>query len=191
MEQAKQELAPSRTATLIDGERKRLGYSIRHAAELANISEGRWRQIAKGYQQMAGGVRAPVNAPSETLARMAEAVKFTRESLVDALGPDESVDGLMSQVLDDMSRRARWAELSVVSGEPGTPDYFRDFESWVADLQERIESLEIEVEDLRSEGKKPGFPDYSQMSEEDVRNYGLAAKDGDKNIAPGYIPDEP
>ncbi|WP_333810750.1 helix-turn-helix transcriptional regulator [Timonella senegalensis] len=35
------------------------------------------------------------------------------------------------------------------------------------------------------------FPDYSQMSEEDVRNYGLAAKDGDKNIAPGYIPDEP
>lgn len=192
MKEGKQELGPSRTAELIEIERKRLGYSIRHASELANMSEGRWRQITKGYQQMSGGVRAPVNAPAETLARMAHAVKLTRGGLVDALEPGEPLDGLMSQVLDQISQRAIWAKDSVVSGEPGTPEYFRDIESWLSDLQERIESLEGEVEDLRSSGEKRRrkFPDYSAMSDEDVRNYGLAAKEADEHIGFDELPND-
>lgn len=50
--------------------------SARAAAELAGISEGRWRQIVKGYQATAG-VRLPVRAPADTLARMAQAVGLT------------------------------------------------------------------------------------------------------------------
>lgn len=55
----------------------------------------------------------------------------------------------------------------------------------------RVEQYERYIAPSWVEPQGHEFPDYSQMSEEDVRNYGLAAKDGDKNIAPGYIPDEP
>lgn len=55
--------------------------SQRAAARRAEISETRWRQIVQGYQQLANGVRAPVSAPAETLARMAAAVDVTADDL--------------------------------------------------------------------------------------------------------------
>ncbi|SKJ41228.1 Uncharacterised protein [Mycobacteroides abscessus subsp. massiliense] len=68
---------------LIDACRERLRpkLSARRAAELSGISEGRWRQIIKGYQQVTSDVRAPVRAPAETLARMAWTVDASPEQL--------------------------------------------------------------------------------------------------------------
>lgn len=67
---------------LRDAHRPRL--SVRKAAEQAGISEGRWRQIVKGYQQVTSDVRAPVRAPADTLARMAKVVGATPEQLRNA-----------------------------------------------------------------------------------------------------------
>ncbi|OHU48144.1 hypothetical protein [Mycobacteroides chelonae] len=44
--------------------------SIREAARQGQLSEGRWRQIEKGYQQVDSETQIPVNAPANTLARM-------------------------------------------------------------------------------------------------------------------------
>jgi hypothetical protein len=51
--------------------------SAREAARRAGISEGRWRQIASGYQVVSAGVYAPVHGPAGTLARMAAVVGVT------------------------------------------------------------------------------------------------------------------
>ena len=66
--------------------------SIRKAAERAGISEGRWRQIVKGYQGTGTG-RLPVVAPDETIARMALAVGVT-DSQLDETGRPEAAQVL-------------------------------------------------------------------------------------------------
>lgn len=66
--------------------------SIRAAAKEAEISEGRWRQIEKGYQQVTKSVRAPVRAPAQTLARMAQAVSASPDQLRGANRPDAAVE---------------------------------------------------------------------------------------------------
>lgn len=83
-----EEYAPSAAAELIERRRLSRGVSVRRAAKRAELSEGRWRQIAKGYQQAARGVRVPVNAPVETLARMASAVELHSDEL-DVVGAHE------------------------------------------------------------------------------------------------------
>ena len=75
---------PSPAAQMIERRRLAIHLAVRRAAEAADLSEGRWRQIAKGYQQATKGVRVPVNAPPETLARMARAVGLTDADLRDA-----------------------------------------------------------------------------------------------------------
>jgi transcriptional regulator with XRE-family HTH domain len=62
--------------------------SARKAARRAGISEGRWRQIASGYQIVSPGVYAPVHGPADTLARMAAAVGVTPAQLTDVGRPD-------------------------------------------------------------------------------------------------------
>ncbi|WP_195168483.1 hypothetical protein [Mycobacteroides abscessus] len=44
--------------------------SIRLAARKSQMSEGRWRQIEKGYQQVDSDTQIPVHAPAGTLAKM-------------------------------------------------------------------------------------------------------------------------
>lgn len=58
--------------------------SAREAARRAGISEGRWRQIAGGYQVVSPGVYAPVHGPAQTLARMAAVAGVTPAQLVQA-----------------------------------------------------------------------------------------------------------
>ncbi|MFI6979350.1 hypothetical protein ACIBSV_12290 [Embleya sp. NPDC050154] len=55
--------------------------SVRKAAELAGMSEARWRQIVKGYSSPKTGMHIPVRAPAETLARMAHAAEVTADQL--------------------------------------------------------------------------------------------------------------
>jgi transcriptional regulator with XRE-family HTH domain len=62
--------------------------SAREAARRAGISEGRWRQIASGYQVVSAGVYAPVRGPAQTLARMAAVVGVTPAQLRQAGRPD-------------------------------------------------------------------------------------------------------
>jgi hypothetical protein len=62
--------------------------SAREAARRAGISEGRWRQIAGGYQVVSAGVYAPVHGPAATLAAMASVVGVTPAQLRKAGRPD-------------------------------------------------------------------------------------------------------
>lgn len=62
--------------------------SAREAARRSGISEGRWRQIAGGYQVVSAGVYAPVRGPAGTLARMAAVVGVTPAQLRQAGRPD-------------------------------------------------------------------------------------------------------
>lgn len=48
--------------------------SVREAADRAGISEGRWRQVELGYQQVRAGVRVSVRPRPQTVRVMAEAV---------------------------------------------------------------------------------------------------------------------
>lgn len=48
--------------------------SIREAARRAGISEGRWRQVELGYQQVGGGITVPVQPRPQTLAAMCKAI---------------------------------------------------------------------------------------------------------------------
>lgn len=73
---------------LVARAQKRLDLSSRKAAPLAGISEGRWRQIVNGYQNVGSGVYAPVRAPADTLARMAHVVGVTAQQLDEAGRPD-------------------------------------------------------------------------------------------------------
>lgn len=74
-------MEPTPGAALIEQRRKELQISARDAARAAGMSDGRWRQIAKGYQQVTADVRAPVAAPPATLARMARVVGVSADEL--------------------------------------------------------------------------------------------------------------
>jgi len=55
---------------LIDEARKVKGISQRKAADLAGISDSRWRQIVNGYVTVGVGEKVPVVGPDETIAKM-------------------------------------------------------------------------------------------------------------------------
>ena len=76
-------------ARLIDEAQKSAvpALSMRKAAEMAGMSDGRWRQIVKGYQGTGTG-KIPVIAPDETLARMALVVGVTDSQLESAGRPE-------------------------------------------------------------------------------------------------------
>nr|WP_107120770.1 helix-turn-helix transcriptional regulator [Streptomyces corchorusii] len=71
---------PPPEAALIKEALRRSRLSGREAARRAGMSETRWRQIVNGYQDIKG-VRVAVQAPDETLARVAQAVGITSDQL--------------------------------------------------------------------------------------------------------------
>ncbi|WP_131724585.1 helix-turn-helix transcriptional regulator [Mycobacteroides abscessus] len=73
--------------------------SIRSAAKLAEVSEGRWRQIEKGYQQLGQDTQVEAQARPETLARMAKIVGATPESLT-AAGRDDAAEILRALIIN-------------------------------------------------------------------------------------------
>lgn len=96
---------------LIEAARKRHtpALSVRKAATAAGISDGRWRQIANGYQSVGAGQVAIVEGPPETLARMALAVGVTPEELR-SVGRIDAADALV--MLTDIT--------TATSGREGT-----------------------------------------------------------------------
>lgn len=71
--------AQPREGALIEAARARRvpRLSIRKLAELAGISDARWRQIENGYSTPRKDIHVPVTAPAETLARMAQVADVT------------------------------------------------------------------------------------------------------------------
>jgi transcriptional regulator with XRE-family HTH domain len=69
---------------ILQDAQKRKGMSARKAAELAGISDTRWRNIVNGYQAIGQGQSIPIIAPAETLARMARVVGVTGDQLAAA-----------------------------------------------------------------------------------------------------------
>ncbi|MGO8885504.1 MAG: helix-turn-helix domain-containing protein [Streptosporangiaceae bacterium] len=102
---------PPPWGALISDALRRARMSAREAAERTGISEGRWRQIASGYQVVSAGVYAPVRGPAATLARMAAVVGVTAEELTAAGRPDAAsalTDGPDQQAAgDEVLRRVR------------------------------------------------------------------------------------
>jgi transcriptional regulator with XRE-family HTH domain len=75
---------PPAWGVLITAALREAGMSAREAARRAGISEGRWRQIAGGYQVVSPGVYAHVRGPAATLARMATVAGVMPEQLTAA-----------------------------------------------------------------------------------------------------------
>lgn len=183
---------PHPVAVVIEEFRKHSGIPVREAARRARISESRWRQIALGYQQMAGGIKAPVNAPPATLARMAQALGIYSEQLSQRLRAFIDSDNEIKNVVDILEKEQGSEALArgSVFGHPkSTWEHLLEVERWVETLQSRVHVLENEIA-LLKEGKADKRP-YSPMSEADVKNYGLAAKMEDEHIGPNEIPNEP
>ncbi len=84
---------------------RRSGTSARQAARQAGISEGRWRQIASGYQVVSPGVYAPVRGPAATLARMAAVAGISAADL-QAAGREDA-----ARLLDEARARGTDTEL--------------------------------------------------------------------------------
>lgn len=72
---------------LIERARQLRGLSQREAAARANVSEGYWRQIKKGYRQSREH-RETTNASPQVLARMALAVGVPLDRAGEAAGKD-------------------------------------------------------------------------------------------------------
>jgi hypothetical protein len=79
---------PPPWGALITAALGRAGLSVRAAAGRAGISEGRWRQIAGGYQVVSSGVYAPVRGPAGTVAKMAAVAGVAPAELTAAGRPD-------------------------------------------------------------------------------------------------------
>jgi hypothetical protein len=90
--------------------------SAREASRRAGISEGRWRQIASGYQVVSSGVYAPVHGPAETLAKMAAVAGVTPAQLIDAGRPD-AANALVSREAADASHEQMLQRVREMSPE--------------------------------------------------------------------------
>lgn len=77
---------------------------VSRAAKRAGMHESRWRQLAKGYQQVTSGTRVAAKAPADTLARMARAVGAKPDDLR-AVGRDDAATVLESLPADVRSGR--------------------------------------------------------------------------------------
>ncbi len=91
--------SPPPWGAMLTGALRSAGLSAREAARRAGISEGRWRQIASGYQVVSPGVYAPVHGPAQTVARMAAVAGVTPAQLTGAGRPD-AARSLASQHAD-------------------------------------------------------------------------------------------
>ena len=84
---------PTPEGKLIQAAIKRAGISARQAADRAGLSEGRWRQIANGYQVVSKGVYIPVEGPPETVAAMARVAGIAPDEL-DEVGREDAATAL-------------------------------------------------------------------------------------------------
>lgn len=70
--------------------RSRAGLSIRRAAKLAGVSEGRWRQLESGVQSV-GGVPVAIRTKPETAVKVAAVVALPADRALTLAGFDPKV----------------------------------------------------------------------------------------------------
>lgn len=116
--------------------------SQREAARRAELSETRWRQIIAGYQQLADGVRAPVVAPAETLARMAAAVGVSAGDLAQA-GREDAAEAMLG--LADASTPLSAAMRAEGASDTGLDESLDVLIARAEMLQERLDGLRQEI----------------------------------------------
>ncbi len=153
---------PPPEALLIEARRKasRPKLSAREASRRADISEGRWRQIAKGYTSV-GGLHAPVVAPADTLARMARVVEIT---------PDE----LRSVERNDAALELEYIEQIEHISQPAASAGSRSPLSGFSDVELAQELLNRMV--IRQHGSPTNPLDDLDRDDDGEPPYGLAAR---------------
>lgn len=139
---AMNEYEPSPAALLIAKVRRGAGTSVRAAARDIGLSEGRWRQIEKGYQQVTADVRAPVNTPPDTLARMAASLRIAPEQLR-VVGAGEVAD-LVEHIRD------RGPQYDIDWSDP------QRVGDAIGEFHDRIELLERTVQKIQDQLRKEG-----------------------------------
>lgn len=111
---------------LIQDAAKRERLSMRQLAKAVGISDTRLRHIVNGYQPVGHGQVIEIDAPADTLARIAEAVGVSSDDMrgagrgdaADEMGRLESV----TQVGDTLSLSARGEELRMLREYLDTPE---------------------------------------------------------------------
>lgn len=151
---------PPPEALLIEQNRKtRTRMSIRRAAEYTAMSEGRWRQIAKGYVAAARGMKVPAIAPETTLARMALTTETTAEELEAAGRPDAA----------ELVRRY-WSDANTSFLANAAADVtLADASDWeiVQELEKRLKegARARDLQAARTEGEGHGNPAATSQAE--------------------------
>jgi transcriptional regulator with XRE-family HTH domain len=161
--------------------KKTRGLSGRKAAEMAGMSEGRWRQIVNGYQVVSAGQYSPVVAPPDTLARMAHVVGVTPEQLEevereDAANelrwisrtmppergpvaspavPSAAGDDDADDVFADLAEREMWGNRHMSPAERADHIAQMRVRRVTTELRAELAEVRAEVEELRRQLQRP------------------------------------
>lgn len=95
------------------------------------MSEGRWRQIAQGYQTVSAGVQIPVRGPADTIARMAQVAGVSPDELDDA-GRDDAAAELRTLLKPERDPDVRGEDETALEWMD------RQYELWKQDRDKRI-----------------------------------------------------
>lgn len=178
MEASNEQPKQTPEGAIIETHQRQKGLSSRKAAELAGMSDARWRQIVNGYQSIAKGLKAPVVGPPETIARMAKVVgahysefepirtdvfnimfdEFVEEAKARGDIPsDEAMEKITENYEHDHSTAQLDLAAMYVRGDIGGEDHRDDLldvlgnDDIVDAVRKRIQSLTAEVKRLRAE----------------------------------------
>lgn len=75
--------SPPPYGEIIERAREARGLSVRKAAAMAGVSDTWWRNVARGYE-LRRGVRVPIDASPNAIARMADVARLRPEDLEEA-----------------------------------------------------------------------------------------------------------
>jgi transcriptional regulator with XRE-family HTH domain len=104
---------------VISNARVSLGLSMRGAAKLAGISEGRWRQIEAGFKSSGNGVRETIRVRPATALAVADALGLPRGDVFKAAGLAPFTPEVVARVAEATRREStlnRLVQASVGAG---------------------------------------------------------------------------
>lgn len=145
---------PPPEGVLIEQARNQAKLSVREAARRAGISEGWWRQVAKGYQSLSGGAFGIVrDVPADTVAKMAKAAGVKPEQMeTEGRRPDAA--RILREINRQEEERTAPRPAAVIEfGEEDLPDDEYTPEEQAA-LQDYADEFKLRV--ARARRRHPG-----------------------------------
>ncbi|MEU8278166.1 hypothetical protein ACFYOK_37635 [Microbispora bryophytorum] len=124
---------PPPEGALITAALKAAGISVRAAAGRVGISDGRWGQITRGYQNVGAGQYAPVRGPALTVAKMA------------------NVAGVTPQELEEAGRADAAEKLREIQSATAIPHDTSRLAIEIRELQQQVDALMAELPPERRE----------------------------------------